>query len=66
MHSMPMILSAAFVLQVKLVGSTISCEPVRENGNPYGILRHNAHVQSYAMATDRVRCSHLVSDRAQL
>ncbi|BDA51685.1 hypothetical protein COCOBI_19-2410 [Coccomyxa sp. Obi] len=39
--------------KVKLVGSTISCEPVRKSGNPWGTLRHNAHVQSYVMATDQ-------------
>ncbi len=41
-------------LQVKLVGSTISCEAVNEEGNPYGRIRHNAHVQSYVMSTDAV------------
>lgn len=41
-------------MQVKLVGSTISCEPVHERGDPKGRMRHNAHVQSYVMATDQV------------
>lgn len=41
-------------VQVKLVGSTISCEPVHIHADPRGKLRHNAHVQSYLVATDAV------------
>lgn len=40
---------------VKLVGSTISCEPAWEGGNTANEKRQNAHVQSYVMATDQVR-----------
>lgn len=39
---------------VKLVGSTISCEPAWEGGNTANEKRQNAHVQSYVMATDQV------------
>lgn len=39
---------------VKLVGSTISCEPAWEGGNTANEKRQNAHVQSYIMATDQV------------
>lgn len=39
---------------VKLVGSSISCEPAWEGGNTANEKRQNAHVQSYVMATDQV------------
>ena len=39
---------------VKLVGSTISCESVHEGGDSGNEARHNAHVQSYVIATDQV------------
>ena len=39
---------------VKLVGSTISCEPAYLGGNPGNEARHTAHVQSYVIATDQV------------
>ena len=39
---------------VKLVGSTISCEPAYLRGNPSNEARHTAHVQSYVIATDQV------------
>ncbi|CAL8465845.1 g5381 [Coccomyxa elongata] len=49
--------SSAFIsklnAKVKLVGSTISCEPAYNGGDPGGPVRHNAHVQSYVMATDQ-------------
>lgn len=48
---------------VKLVGSTISCEATLKDGDATKGSRQNAHVQSYAMATDQVRfdaCAHLV------
>lgn len=38
----------------KLVGSTISCETAYMGGKPGNEARHNAHVQSYIMATDQV------------
>lgn len=41
---------------VKLVGSTISCESAYKGGVAGGEARHNAHVQSYVMATDQVCC----------
>lgn len=44
----------AMRLQVKLVGSTISCEGVHEFGGLSGRGRHNPHVQSYIVATDQV------------
>ena len=44
---------------VKLVGPTISCEGSPENGHVRGKWRRNPHVQSYAMATDRVGGSRL-------
>jgi hypothetical protein len=41
---------------VKLVGSTISCEGSPLHGQMQkGRWRHNPHVQSYAVATDKVR-----------
>lgn len=40
--------------EVKLVGSTISCETAYMGGKPGNEARHNAHVQSYVMATDQV------------
>ena len=40
---------------VKLVGSTISCEAVFKDGNASNAARHVAHVQSYVLATDQVR-----------
>jgi len=39
---------------VKLVGSTISCESVYQGGDTGNEARHNAHVQSYVTATDQV------------
>ena len=39
---------------VKLVGPTISCEGSPLNGDVRGKWRRNPHVQSYAIATDRV------------
>lgn len=39
---------------VKLVGSTISCEGSPLHGQQKGKWRRNPHVQSYAVATDRV------------
>ena len=43
--------------QVKLVGSTISCEPFFESADKSKDLRQNPHVQSYVVATDKVHCS---------
>ena len=40
---------------VKLVGSTISCEATLKDGDATKGSRQNAHVQSYAMATDQVQ-----------
>ena len=40
---------------VKLVGSTISCEPAWLSGNMSNEKRQIAHVQSYVMATDQAR-----------
>ena len=42
---------------VKLVGPTISCEGSPLDGVIHGKWRRNPHVQSYAVATDRVRLS---------
>lgn len=39
---------------VKLVGSTISCEGSPLHGKRSGRWRRNPHVQSYAVATDQV------------
>ena len=44
--------------QVKLVGSTISCEPAWEGADTAKTRRQNPHVQSYVMATDQVHCVH--------
>ena len=43
--------------QVKLVGSTISCEPFFESADKSKDLRQNPHVQSYVIATDKVHLS---------
>lgn len=40
--------------EVKLVGSTISCEGSPLHGKRNGRWRRNPHVQSYAVATDQV------------
>ena len=40
--------------KVKLVGSTINCQPVWWRSDPSKEIRHNPHVQSYVMATDQV------------
>ena len=40
--------------EVKLVGSTINCQPVWFRNDPTNELRQNPHVQSYVMATDKV------------
>ena len=52
---------------MKLVGSTISCESAYVGGNPGNEARHNAHVQSYVMATDQVHhhASHAVPSRCR-
>lgn len=39
---------------IKLVGSTISCEGSPLHGKRSGRWRRNPHVQSYAVATDQV------------
>ncbi len=43
--------------EVKLVGSTISCETAQTGPKGSYITRHHAHVQSYVMATDQVLCT---------
>jgi hypothetical protein len=48
------LLTARLGPRVKLVGSTISCEPAWEGGNFANPRRQNPHVQSYLMATDQV------------
>ena len=48
------ILTSRLTTDVKLVGATISCEPCWQGGNTANAKRHNAHVQSYFMATDQV------------
>ena len=40
---------------IKLVGPTISCEGSPLDGDMRGQWRRNPHVQSYVVATDRVR-----------
>ena len=40
--------------EVKLTGSTISCEAPLIGGNSSSERRDNPHVQSYIMATDKV------------
>ena len=47
----------ALCAQVKLVGSTISCEPFFESADKSKDLRQNPHVQSYVVATDKVHHS---------
>eukprot|EP00879_Flechtneria_rotunda_P012042 GHRR01012577.1.p1 GENE.GHRR01012577.1~~GHRR01012577.1.p1 ORF type:complete len:347 (+),score=93.53 GHRR01012577.1:547-1587(+) len=48
---------------VKLVGSTISCEGSPLHGQQTGKWRHNPHVQSYAVATDQVGLQLLIKNR---
>ncbi|WIA10790.1 hypothetical protein OEZ85_010958 [Tetradesmus obliquus] len=48
---------------VKLVGSTISCEGSPLHGQQKGRWRRNPHVQSYAVATDKVGLHLLIADR---
>ena len=48
------ILTSRLTADVKLVGATISCEPCWQGGDVANAKRHNAHVQSYFMATDQV------------
>jgi hypothetical protein len=50
------VLTARLGRRVKLVGSTISCEPAWEGGDVANARRQNPHVQSYVMATDQVPC----------
>ena len=45
--------------KVKLVGSTINCQPVYFHNDPSKELRQNPHVQSYVTATDQV--THMLS-----
>lgn len=47
---------------VKLVGSTINCQPVYFHSDPANEMRQNPHVQSYIAVTDQVRASLLPSD----
>ena len=47
------ILTSRLTSTVKLVGATISCEPCWQGGAVSNAKRHNAHVQSYIMATDQ-------------
>ncbi|GLI58416.1 hypothetical protein VaNZ11_000118 [Volvox africanus] len=47
---------------VKMVGPTISCEGSALNGDFRGKWRYNPHVQSYAVATDRVGLQVLLDD----
>ena len=54
---------------VKLVGSTINCQPIFWLSDTANEMRHNPHVQSYVVATDKViacvwllmKSSHLVA-----
>jgi hypothetical protein len=46
--------TSQFTTTVKLVGSSINCEKTHWKGDVKGRTRHNAHVQSYAIATDRL------------
>jgi hypothetical protein len=39
--------------QVKLAGPSINCEKANWKADPSQRTRHNPHVQSYAVATDR-------------
>ncbi len=45
--------TSQFTDTIKLVGSSINCEKTHWKGDTKGKTRHNAHVQSYAIATDR-------------
>ena len=54
MHWSQILTSRLTTSDVKLVGATISCEPCWQGGNTANAKRHNAHVQSYFMATDQV------------
>ena len=49
------VLTARLNKDVKLVGCTISCESAYMGGIASNEARHNAHVQSYVMATDQVQ-----------
>ena len=49
------LLVSRITADVKLVGPTISCEGSPKEGNVNGEWRTNPHVQSYVVATDRVR-----------
>ena len=51
------VFTARLSSDVKLVGSTISCETAYMGGDPSNEARHNAHVQSYVIATDQVLCA---------
>ena len=53
------VFTARLSKEVKLVGSPISCESAHMGGALGREPRHNAHVQSYVMATDLVS-NHLV------
>ena len=48
------VFTARLTKDVKLVGSTISCEAAYMGGNLSNLARRNPHVQSYIMATDQV------------
>ena len=54
--------TAKLTEEVKLVGSTISCEPADKPGVA-GKERRSVHVQSYAVATDQVRQPHRLVGR---
>ncbi|GFR43780.1 hypothetical protein Agub_g4894 [Astrephomene gubernaculifera] len=54
--------TSRLVGDVKLVGSTISCEGSPLNGDFRGKWRHNPHVQSYVVATDQVGLQVLLDD----
>ncbi len=49
------VLTARLNKDVKLVGCTISCESAYMGGIASSEARHNAHVQSYVIATDQVQ-----------
>mmetsp|Transcript_669 Transcript_669/g.1942 ORF Transcript_669/g.1942 Transcript_669/m.1942 type:complete len:501 (-) Transcript_669:495-1997(-) len=53
--------TAKLIGDVKLVGSTISCEPAQKPGDPSS-ERRSVHVQSYAVATDQVGLEVLQKD----
>ncbi|KAL6766934.1 hypothetical protein ACKKBG_A37960 [Auxenochlorella protothecoides x Auxenochlorella symbiontica] len=60
------VLTSRLTDQVKLVGSTISCEGTWKDGVLTGEKRQNPHIQSYVVAMDQVSLNVLRSDASAL